>query len=54
MRPTAELAAAIVKRSMKMEDINKMGLIGSVAYWGSNALLAGMAFLTYAVFVLLK
>jgi hypothetical protein len=37
-----------------MEDINKMDLIGVVARWGTNALLAGMAFLTYAVFVFLK
>lgn len=37
-----------------MGDINKVGLVGSVAHWGTNALLAGMAFLTYAVFVLLR
>ena len=29
-------------------------MIGNVARWGSNALLAGMAVLTYAVFVLAK
>lgn len=37
-----------------MYEINKMGLVGNVAYWGTNTLLAGMAFLTYAVFILLK
>ncbi len=29
-------------------------MIGYIARWGSNALLAGMAVLTYAVFVLAK
>jgi hypothetical protein len=29
-------------------------MIGTVARWGSNALLIGMAILTYALFVLAK
>ncbi len=29
-------------------------MVGNIARWGSNALLVGMAVLTYAVFVLAK
>jgi hypothetical protein len=29
-------------------------MIGNIARWGTNALLVGMALLTYAVFVLAK
>lgn len=29
-------------------------MVGTIARWGSNALLVGMAVLTYAVFVLAK
>ena len=29
-------------------------MVGNIARWGSNALLIGMAVLTYAVFVLAK
>ena len=36
-----------------MDDMNT-DLIGNIARWGSNALLIGMAVLTYAVFFLAK
>jgi hypothetical protein len=29
-------------------------MVGNIARWGTNALLVGMALLTYAVFVLAK
>lgn len=32
----------------------EMDMIGSVSRWGTNALLIGMAMLTYAVFFLAK
>ncbi len=35
-------------------DEFKVDMIGSVARWGTNTLLLGMAVLTYAVFVLAR
>jgi hypothetical protein len=36
------------------QDFQEIDMIGTVARWGSNALLIGMAILTYALFVLAK
>jgi len=38
------------------DDTNneEIGMIGHIARWGSNTLLAAMAVLTYAIFVLAK
>jgi len=34
-----------------MDNIEMDKMVGNVARWGSNALLIGMAALTYAVFI---
>ena len=38
----------------KSEEIEMTDMVGNIARWGSNALLIGMAVLTYAVFVLAR
>ena len=35
-------------------EYQEIDMIGNVARWGTNALLFGMAIMTYAVFVLAK
>jgi hypothetical protein len=35
-------------------ETQEIDMIGNVARWGTNALLVGMAIVTYAVFVLAK
>ena len=49
MGPAAEVFAAGL-----WIEIQEIDMIGNVARWGTNALLIGMAIVTYALFVLAK
>ena len=49
MGPAAEFLAAGL-----WIETQEIDMIGNVARWGTNALLIGMAIMTYAVFVLAK
>ena len=51
--PIRRVPAAIECRDID-KSIQEIEMIGFVARWGSNALLAAMAVLTYALFVLAK
>jgi hypothetical protein len=41
-------------RDYDFQEIQMSNMVGNIARWGSNALLVGMAVLTYAVFVLAR
>ena len=53
MRPHREICRRAFAAGIWIE-YQEIDMIGNIARWGTNALLIGMAMMTYAVFVLAK
>ena len=54
LRPHKRKTRSLTDAAFNDGTIQEIDMIGTVARWGTNALLVGMAMLTYAIFVLAR